>query len=80
MYKRQINVLKALGIPQKIVKLVEITMDGAKGKVSLGREKSKEFTITAGVKQGDALSVILFNLALQYVAGKLLVRGHIFQR
>ena len=32
------------------------------------RKKSKEFTITTGVKQGDALSATLLNLALQYLS------------
>ena len=37
-------------------------------KISFGRESSKKFTITSGVKQGDELSATLFKFCLLYTS------------
>lgn len=72
--------LEDLGVPQKIVRLVLLSLNDFKGKVVLGRNKSRDFTVGTGVKQGDALSATLFNLALHYAINKIDFRGHIFKR
>ncbi|XP_055389816.1 uncharacterized protein LOC129618826 [Condylostylus longicornis] len=41
---------------------------------------SDVFNITSGVRQGDTLSALVFNIVLQYAIGKLDKGGHIFIR
>jgi hypothetical protein len=40
------------------------------GKVCIGKYLSDNFPIQNGLKQGDALSPLLFNFALEYVSRK----------
>ncbi|CAG4936030.1 unnamed protein product [Colias eurytheme] len=40
--------------------------------VKVGAELTDEFAVISGLKQGDALSPLLFNLALEYVIRKVL--------
>jgi hypothetical protein len=40
------------------------------GKVYIGNHSSDNFPIQNGLKQGDALSPLLFNFALEYVIRK----------
>jgi hypothetical protein len=41
-------------------------------KIHIGKHLSDSFPIQNGLKQGDALSPLLFNLSLEYVIRKLL--------
>ena len=62
------------------MRLVLLSLKDFKGKVVLGRNKSRDFTVGTGVKQGDALSATLFILVLHYAINKIDFRGHIFKR
>jgi hypothetical protein len=48
-------------------------------KVRKGKNSSDSFLIQNGLKQGDALSLLLFNFALEYAIRKvgLKLKGHI---
>ena len=45
-------------------------MDGTQSKVKMGNYLSSSFLIGNGLKQGDALSPLLFNYALEYANRK----------
>lgn len=53
------------GIPEKLVRMTKMTMHGVRGVVRMEGDISREFDIRGGLKQGDGLSCILFNIALE---------------
>jgi len=59
--------LKTFGIPLKIIKMVQLCNSETYSKVKLGNEVSMAFEIKSGLRQGDAMSPILFNMALESV-------------
>lgn len=67
----QREAMTRMGIPAKLSRLVRMTYIGHKGKVALQNKMSEHFKIDTGLKQGDVLSMLLFNLALQKVIGDL---------
>jgi hypothetical protein len=58
------------GIPKKLVRLIEICLNETYSKVHIGKLLSDIFSIQYGLKQGDALSPLLFNFALEYAVRK----------
>jgi hypothetical protein len=56
---------------------VGVTLAGSKATVRVDNQYTPTFSIISGVRQGDALSSILFNLALEAIARKLNITGHI---
>jgi retron-type reverse transcriptase len=50
----------------KIVRLVKMCLNGTYSRVQVGKHLSDTFPIKNGLKQGDALSPLLFNSALEY--------------
>jgi sorting nexin-29 len=63
--------LKILGVPVKIVNLIKMTLQRTCSKVTLAGQKSREFDVGRGLRQGDTLSCMLFNLTLERVVRKL---------
>jgi hypothetical protein len=45
----------SFGIPRKIEKLMEMTIEGVQAKVIVGGQISVPFTIDKGIRQGDDL-------------------------
>ena len=74
---RMLNVLTILGIPKKLVQLIGVTMAGSRATVRVDNQYTPTFHITHGVRQGDALSAILFDLVLEAIFQKMNVTGHI---
>jgi len=74
---RMLNDLLILGIPKKLVQLIGVTMAGSMATVSVDNQYTSMFPITNGVRQGDALSSILFDLVLEAILQKMNVTGHI---
>jgi hypothetical protein len=60
------NILIEFGIPMKLVRLIKMCLNETYSKVCL----SDSFPIQNGLKQGDALSPLLFNFALEYAIRK----------
>jgi hypothetical protein len=68
LVKREVlyNVLLEFGIPKKLVRLIKMCLNETCSKVRVGKLLSDKFPIQNGLKQGDALSSLLFNFALDY--------------
>jgi hypothetical protein len=62
--KREVlyNFLLEFGIPKKPVRLIKMCLNETFSKVHIGKLLSDKFPIQNGLKQGDALSPLLFNL------------------
>lgn len=59
------SLMKKFKFSDKIIKLIKLCVNDSKGKVKVGREYTEIFEINTGVRQGDGLSPILFNIALE---------------
>jgi len=62
--------LTAFGIPWKLVRLIKMRLTEIYSRVRVDKNVSDKFRIKNGLKQGDALSPLLFNFALQYVGDR----------
>jgi len=60
------NILNESGIPMKLVRLIKMCLAEMYSRVCVGKNLSDTFPIRNGWKQGDALSPLLFNFALEY--------------
>jgi len=59
-----INILKEFDFLQKLVRLVSISIVESEVKIKVGNMKSDPVTVRSGLRQGDSISPILFNLVL----------------
>ena len=60
------NILIEFGIPMKLVRLIKMYLTDTYSRVQVGKNLSDMFPIRNGLKQGDALLPLLFNVALEY--------------
>ena len=60
------NILIEFGIPKKMVRQVKMCLTETYSRVRVGKNLSEMFPIRNGLKQGDALSPLLFNYASEY--------------
>jgi sorting nexin-29 len=60
------NILTEFGIPKKLVGLIQMCLNETYSIVHIGKYQCDKFPIQNGPKQGDALSPLLFNFALEY--------------
>ena len=60
------NILIEFGIPMKLVRLIKMCVIETYSRVRVGEHLSDMFPIRNGLQQGDALSPLLFNFALEY--------------
>jgi len=58
------SILIEFGVPKKLVRLVKMCLTETYSRVWVGKNVSDRFPIRNGLKQGDALSPLLFNFAL----------------
>jgi hypothetical protein len=72
LVKRKVlyNILLEFGIHKKLVRLIETCLNETYSKVRIGKLFSDKFPIKNGLKQGDALSPLLFNFASEYAIRK----------
>jgi hypothetical protein len=65
------NILIEFGVPMKLVRLIKMCLkETYNSKVRIGKHLSDNFPIQNNLKQGDALSPLLFNFALEYAIRK----------
>jgi hypothetical protein len=64
------NIFIEFGIPLKLVRLIKMCLNETYSRVRVGKDLSDRFPINYGLKQGDALSPLLFNFALEYAIRK----------
>jgi len=60
------NILREFGVPKKLVKLIKMCLTEKYSRVRVGKNLSDRFPIKNGLKQGEVLSSLLFNFALEY--------------
>jgi hypothetical protein len=58
------SILQKSGIPKKLIELVKMTLTNTNAKVLIQNETTEPFDIISGVKQGDTLSTLIFNVVL----------------
>ena len=63
---RSYNILSQFGIPMKLVRLIKMFLTETYSRVRVCKNLSDRFPIRNALKQGDALSPLLFNFALEY--------------
>jgi hypothetical protein len=63
-------ILVEFGITKKQVRLIKMCLNETYSKAYIGKLLSDKFPIQSGLKQGDALSPLLFNFALEYAIRK----------
>ncbi|KAJ4428728.1 hypothetical protein ANN_25721 [Periplaneta americana] len=70
--KREVlyDILIEFGIPKKLVRLIKMCLSETYSRVRIGQFLSDAFPIHCGLKQGNALSPLLFNFALEYAIRK----------
>ncbi|KAJ4439982.1 hypothetical protein ANN_08113 [Periplaneta americana] len=64
------DILIEFGIRKKLVLLITMCLSETYSRVRIGQFLSDAFPIHCGLKQGDALSPLLFNFALEYAIRK----------
>jgi hypothetical protein len=64
------NILIEFGIPMKLVRLIKMNLNETCIKVRISKHLSDNVLIQNGLKQGDALSPLLFHFALEYTIRK----------
>lgn len=65
--KSLLKILRNFGLHPKLVKMIELTLTDTKSKVKFRSEISDPFKVRTGLRQGDGLSPLLFNCALEYI-------------
>jgi len=60
------NILIEFGVPRKLVRLIKMCLTETYSRVRVGKNLFDRFTIRNGLKQGDALSPLLFKFALEW--------------
>jgi hypothetical protein len=68
------NILSECGIPMKLVRPIQMCLNETYSRVGVGMHLSDVFPIRNGLKQGDALSPLLFNFAFEYAIRRVQVK------
>jgi len=65
-----IKTLEEFRMPSKLISLVECSISHIDIKVKVGQTISKTVQVTTELRQGDAISLVLFNIVLEKVVEK----------
>ena len=74
--------MKEFGIPTKLINLTKMTLSDTLNKIKIQNKLSKCFITNRGIRQGDSLSTLLFNIGLEKVMREIIINpgGTIFNR
>ena len=61
-------------VPKKLVRLIKMSLTETYSRVRVGKNVCDRFPISNGLRQGDALSPLLFNFALEYAIRRVQVK------
>jgi hypothetical protein len=64
------NLIFELGIPMKLLRLIKICLNENCSRVRVSKHSSDVFPVRNDLKQGDVLSSLLFNLAVEHAIKK----------
>ncbi len=67
------NIIMEFGIPKKLIRLIKMCLTETYSRVQVGKNLSDMFRIRNVLKQGDALSLLLFNFTLVYAIRRIQV-------
>lgn len=62
--------MSELGIPAKLTRLCSMTLSNTISSVKVGNDQSETFNTKRGLRQGDSLSCVLFNLLMESIIRK----------
>jgi len=62
-----INSLNEFNLPQKLIRLINISITESFIKVNVGRAETEPILIKSGLRQGDSISPFLFNLIIEKI-------------
>jgi Reverse transcriptase (RNA-dependent DNA polymerase)/Endonuclease/Exonuclease/phosphatase family len=71
---------KRLGVPAKLIRMVKMTLEGSKAAIKTNEGITKAIEIGKGVRQGDGLSAMLFNMSLEGIIRDCGIKGSIIQK
>jgi hypothetical protein len=60
------NIFVVSGVPMKLVRFIKMCLNETYNEVCMVKHMSDMFPIHNSLKEGDALSPLLFNVALEY--------------
>jgi len=61
------NILKEFNFPKILINLIKASMENSEIKIKIANSTSQSFKVATGLRQGDALSPILFILVLEKI-------------
>lgn len=62
--------MRQIGIPNKLINLIKSCTLNSKYKIKVASKLSEDFEVKTGVKQGDSLSPVLFNIVINRIIQK----------
>ena len=72
--------MESMGIPKKLISLTKLCVNNTELCVKIGNQISNKFTVKSGLKQGDGLSPLLFNIVLDMVIKKAAIDTEVFTK
>jgi len=69
--------LKIFDVPEKLVRLIALTLIQTRAWVKINRHFTEEFIVECGVRQGDTLPATFFNLVVDTIWKQMGIRGNI---
>ena len=72
-----IECLKKFDVPDKLIRLMALTLIHTRARVKVNRDFTEEFIVKCRVKQGDPLSATLFSLFIDTILKQMELRGNI---
>ena len=71
-----IECLKKFDVPDKLIRLIALTLIQTRARVKINRDFTEEFIVECGVKKGDPLSATLFSLVTDTMLKQTGLRGN----